>query len=95
MPVPLVRAAALGASGGARDREAYFVAAYQLLGESGCDAVTVTALSQRLHATTGSFYHHFADLPAFVAALAERWRQGMLGRIATAAKCRTHCAATS
>jgi AcrR family transcriptional regulator len=64
-----------------RDREAYFVAAYSLLSEGGCDAVTVAALCERLGVTKGSFYHHFADLPAFVEAFAARWRQSMVERL--------------
>lgn len=56
-----------------RDRERYFLAAYQLLAEGGCAAVTVAALCERVGVTKGSFYHHFADLPQFVAAFADRW----------------------
>jgi AcrR family transcriptional regulator len=56
-----------------RDRECYFRAAYDLLGEGGHGALTVAALCERLGVTKGSFYHHFDDLPEFVAAFAQRW----------------------
>jgi AcrR family transcriptional regulator len=61
-----------------RDRECYFRAAYDLLGEVGYGALTVAALCERIGVTKGSFYHHFADLPAFVAAFAERWRNWVI-----------------
>jgi AcrR family transcriptional regulator len=72
---PLTRA---HSAGGVRDREAYFAAAYQLLAEGGCQAVTMGALCERLHVTRGSFYYHFANMPTFVVALAQRWRIGVL-----------------
>jgi AcrR family transcriptional regulator len=56
-----------------RDRECFFRAAYDLLGEGGYGTLTVAALCERVGVTKGSFYHHFEDLPAFVAAFAERW----------------------
>ncbi len=63
-----------GAPTGRLDREQFFLAAYDLLGEEGWAAVTVPALCERLRVTKGSFYHHFTDLPAFVAAFAKRWQ---------------------
>lgn len=57
-----------------RDREAFFVAAYDLLAEHGSAGVTVAALCDRVGVTKGSFYHHFADMPEFVAAFALRWQ---------------------
>ncbi|MGQ0629625.1 MAG: TetR/AcrR family transcriptional regulator [Sporichthyaceae bacterium] len=85
MPDPLIHDRLAAGSGGARDREAYFAAAYELLSEGGAEAVTLAALGQRLHATTGSFYHHFADMAAFVAAFAERWQRGLLSWFAACA----------
>ncbi|HEX3826753.1 MAG TPA: TetR/AcrR family transcriptional regulator [Sporichthyaceae bacterium] len=64
-----------------RDRDAYFAAAYELLLARGCEAVTVAALCARLGVTKGSFYHHFADMPDFVAAFAERWQEWMTTRV--------------
>jgi AcrR family transcriptional regulator len=60
-----------------RDRDAYFAAAHGLLVAGGCEAVTIAALCNRLGVTKGSFYHHFADMPEFVAAFAERWQGWM------------------
>ena len=60
-------------AGKSLDREAYFGAAYEILGEIGSDGITINALSERLGVTKGSFYHHFASLPAFVQALADWW----------------------
>jgi AcrR family transcriptional regulator len=62
-------------SPGALGPDAYFVAAYELLGERGYDSVTIGGLCERLGVTKGSFYHHFADMPAFVAAFADQARQ--------------------
>jgi AcrR family transcriptional regulator len=66
-PVPQLRTAA------PRDRDAYFAAAVELLVVHGCDSVTVSALCDRLGVTKGSFYHHFADMPDFVAGFAKCW----------------------
>lgn len=63
----------------ALDAEAYFLAAYALLAEQGAAAVTVAALCDRVGATKGSFYHHFADLPEFVEAFGARWRAWLYG----------------
>jgi AcrR family transcriptional regulator len=71
-----------GDAGGARDRESYFAAAYCLLSEGGCEAVTIAALTGRLRVTKGSFYHHFADMPGFVWAFAAHWQQWWEGRLA-------------
>jgi AcrR family transcriptional regulator len=65
-----------GSPAGTRDRQAYFLAAYQLLAERGWDGVTIAALCARLNVTKGSFYHHFADMPSFITAFfGGRWRQ--------------------
>jgi len=62
------------------DREAYFVAAYELLAARGYEAVTIAALCERLNVTKGSFYHHFDDMPTFVMAFADRWTTWMSHR---------------
>lgn len=46
-----------------------------LLRDEGVDAVTVDGLCQRLQRTKGSFYHHFRDLDAYLAALLARWEE--------------------
>lgn len=57
----------------ARGREAYFRTAHEILATKGSDALTVSALCERLGVTKGSFHHHFETMPAFVAAAAQHW----------------------
>lgn len=45
------------------------------LAEGGPSALTIEALTARAKLTRGSFYHHFADRAAFVAALAGEWAE--------------------
>lgn len=45
------------------------------LAEAGPAGVTLEALCARAGKTRGSFYAHFAGIEAFLAALAERWRE--------------------
>jgi AcrR family transcriptional regulator len=58
---------------GSLDRNAYFNAAFKILGESGAEGLTVDILCARLGATKGSFYHHFAGTADFVHALMRCW----------------------
>lgn len=53
--------------------EDYFEAGLDLLSEHGPGGVTVAALCQRLGVTKGSFYHHFAGVPDFLARLLAHW----------------------
>lgn len=50
-------------------------AAYQLLIESGVDAVKVMPLAKSLGMSRTSFYWHFSDREALLSALIERWQQ--------------------
>ena len=52
---------------------AWVAAGLRLLAEQGEVAVGVEPLARRVGATKGSFYHHFADRPALLAALLEAW----------------------
>jgi AcrR family transcriptional regulator len=54
-------------------RDAYFTAAFALLGAEGPEALTIAALCKRLRVTKGSFYHHFAGMPQFTEALLRHW----------------------
>lgn len=47
--------------------------ALALLTEEGVGAIKVNRLCRELGVTKGSFYWHFADLDAFLAAIAEKW----------------------
>jgi AcrR family transcriptional regulator len=50
-------------------RTAWIEAGQQILRESGARALKLHALAQRTGASTGSFYHHFADFDDYVGAL--------------------------
>jgi AcrR family transcriptional regulator len=54
-------------------RQAYYEAGLDLLAEGGHGALTIAALCERLGVTKGSFYHHFADMPAYVGLLLGHW----------------------
>jgi AcrR family transcriptional regulator len=66
----------------------WIAVALRLLAESGPDAVGIEALARRLGATKGSFYHHFADRPALLAALLAQWEtraaMGVIDRVEAA-----------
>lgn len=47
----------------------------RLLREAGVEAVRVEPLAKRMGVTKGSFYWHFADRPALLAALRQAWRE--------------------
>lgn len=53
--------------------EDYFRAAFDVLGDSGSEGLTIAALCQRLEVTKGSFYHHFGGMPGFASALLAFW----------------------
>ena len=53
----------------------WLAAATAALAESGVDAVRVEPLAQRLGITKGSFYWHFRDRPALLAAVLEDWEK--------------------
>jgi AcrR family transcriptional regulator len=48
-------------------------AGIELLADEGLAAVKIDRLCKQLGVTKGSFYWHFSDLAAFLAALADRW----------------------
>ena len=48
-----------------------------LLRDEGIDAVTVDRLCSTLQKTKGSFYHHFRDRDAYLAALLARWEEDL------------------
>lgn len=45
------------------------------LSRRGPEAMTLEKLTEAAQKTRGSFYHHFADHQAFLAALGARWRE--------------------
>jgi AcrR family transcriptional regulator len=62
-------------TGGRLDREAYFNAAFKILGTAGFHDLSADTLCTELGVTRGSFYHHFAGWPEFVEALMETWER--------------------
>jgi AcrR family transcriptional regulator len=61
-------------------------AALAVLAEEGPSGVKIDRLCVRLGVTKGSFYWHFADLDAFLGAVAERWAATRDARRATFAE---------
>lgn len=61
--------------------EAWLEAAYELLLESGVDAVKVQPLAKRLGLSRTSFYWFFEDREALLKALIARWRDKNTGAI--------------
>ncbi len=55
------------------ERGDYFRCGLEILSDSGAGGLTISGLCGRLAVTKGSFYHHFADMPAFVTALLGYW----------------------
>lgn len=54
------------------------------LSSDGPMALNAEAMSRRMGTTKGSFYWHFADVPAFHAALAGEWEQRALASLSRA-----------
>lgn len=62
-----------GAQTGRLSVDDWTAAALDLLVEQGVTGVKISTLCARLSVTKGSFYWHFADLRALMAATADRW----------------------
>jgi AcrR family transcriptional regulator len=57
------------------NRDDWLDAAFNAVAEGGFDNVRVLVIADSLGVTRGSFYWHFTDHPALIAALLERWRE--------------------
>ena len=66
--------------------EDYYREAFDVLGESGSEALTINALCERLQVTKGSFYHHFGSMPAFIDALLLFWESEHSDRLIAISK---------
>ena len=64
------------------DAAAWISAAFEALAAEGMAGVRVERLAATLSVTKGSFYWHFKDREALVAALLERWAAGRISAIA-------------
>lgn len=64
----------IGEAGGRGSAQAWLDAAYELLVESGVEAIRIVPLARRLMLSRTSFYWFLRDREALLAALRERWR---------------------
>ena len=63
------------------DAGAWIEAAFEALARAGIEAVRVEPLAEALGVTKGSFYWHFTDRDALLAALFARWAEGRVAAI--------------
>lgn len=63
--------------------EDWIAAGFQALSTKGPSALKAEPLARSLRTTKGSFYWHFADVPAFHAAMLELWEDRAFRDIAT------------
>ena len=61
--------------------EEWVRAGLKALAKSGASALKADKLAAGLGVSRGSFYWHFADVPAFHAAVLKRWREVALENI--------------
>lgn len=78
-PIPAAVPAADPAARGSEDL--WLEAAYQMLVSAGVEAVKVMPLAQSLGLSRTSFYWHFKDREALLAALLERWEARNTGNL--------------
>lgn len=57
--------------------------ALEVLADEGVAGIKIPTLCKRLGVTKGSFYWHFSDLEAFLAAVAEHWAAGRDAEVAS------------
>jgi AcrR family transcriptional regulator len=67
--------------------EAWLDAAYEILIESGVDAVRIVPLSKKLKLSRTSFYWFFKDREALLTALLEKWRAKNTGSLVKQCEC--------
>ena len=67
--------------------EAWLDAAYEILIESGIDAVRIVPLSKKLKLSRTSFYWFFKDREALLTALLEKWRAKNTGSLVKQCEC--------
>lgn len=75
--------------GAVASRESFFEAGLDVLSELGYGGLKLAAVCDRLGVTTGSFYHYFANWPAFTQQLVAHWHEGMTLEIVSAAQAET------
>lgn len=60
------------------DRDAWIVAATEILADEGIAGLRVEVLAKRLKVTKGSFYWHFRDRQDLLSGVLEEWREGRI-----------------
>jgi AcrR family transcriptional regulator len=65
-------------------RDDWIGAAVSALARDGADGVKVEVLARQMGVTKGSFYWHFADRPALMSAVLERWEAGAVAELKAA-----------
>jgi len=65
-------------------QDRWLKAGFEALAEHGAQTLKAEPLARRLGTTKGSFYWHFADVPAFHKALLGQWEETAISRIVTA-----------
>lgn len=61
--------------------DAWLLAGFRALAEQGPVALKAEPLARLIGTTKGSFYWHFADVPAFHTAMLEKWRDAAIDAI--------------
>lgn len=64
-----------------RSERAWLRAAYEILTESGVEAVKIMPLAKRLGVSRTGFYWHFKDREALLEAMIERWEEKNTGNL--------------
>ena len=62
----------------------WLLAGFAALAQDGPDALKAEPLARRLGTTKGSFYWHFADVPAFHSAMLDLWAEQAISHIPAA-----------
>lgn len=73
-------------------RDDWLLAGFEALCEVGPAALGAEPLARRLGATKGSFYWHFADVPAYSAALLALWEEDAAQGLEAASRAATEAA---
>ncbi|WNG87853.1 TetR/AcrR family transcriptional regulator [Mycobacterium sp. ITM-2016-00317] len=75
--------------GAVESRESFFEAGLDVLAELGYGGLKLAEVCDRLGVTTGSFYHYFANWPAYTHQLVSHWGEGMTSEIVDSVQAET------
>ena len=71
---------------GVVSRESYFETGLDVLSDLGYSGLKLAGVCNRLGVTTGSFYHYFANWPAYTKELVGHWLKARTMRVVAAAR---------